>query len=406
MSGKNELSVQSLRADVGGARLAVMKSSVEVFWRMIVLLVAVAVLEDLIEEWLGIREDRVWDRLDAFIMPLLVSPVLFKLVLPPLQELARKQAELVSEAKFQAIANAASEGLILLTKNLTVRFANRAAESILGYQPGTLAGMNIMALVPEETARMIAEQHEQFLRTGSATILQQSFFEAVAKRRDGAEIPVDVSVSVAPEDDEPNFVVFFRDITGRKRMETILRESERTFRGLLEDLPVGVRILRDFKVLYVNPADVEMHGYRTAEEVLATDGLEMVAPEDRERIREYHRRRQAGEPVPDNYRVRRLRRDGRTFLADLSVRRILYQGEWASLVVLQDLSDRERLQLYERLLPVCCVCGKIRDDSGTEKGQGTWERLDHYVAQHSDAQISHTFCPDCLAEYKRREGLK
>jgi hypothetical protein len=51
------------------------------------------------------------------------------------------------------------------------------------------------------------------------------------------------------------------------------------------------------------------------------------------------------------------------------------------------------------------MCGKIRDDQGGPQGQGKWDRLDHYVARHSDAQVSHTFCPDCLAEYRRREGL-
>jgi hypothetical protein len=62
--------------------------------------------------------------------------------------------------------------------------------------------------------------------------------------------------------------------------------------------------------------------------------------------------------------------------------------------------------MYEKLLPVCCMCGKIRDDSGKKKGQGEWERLDHYVMKHSDARVSHTFCPHCLEEYKKQEGLK
>jgi hypothetical protein len=74
--------------------------------------------------------------------------------------------------------------------------------------------------------------------------------------------------------------------------------------------------------------------------------------------------------------------------------------------VVRDLSEQKKLQMYERILPVCCVCGKIRDDTGAVAGGGTWGRLDHYVAKHSDAQVSHTFCPECLADYRKQEGLE
>jgi hypothetical protein len=41
-----------------------------------------------------------------------------------------------------------------------------------------------------------------------------------------------------------------------------------------------------------------------------------------------------------------------------------------------------------------------------EYGKGPWERLDHYVARHSDVQMSHTFCPVCMEQYRREQGLK
>jgi hypothetical protein len=36
-------------------------------------------------------------------------------------------------------------------------------------------------------------------------------------------------------------------------------------------------------------------------------------------------------------------------------------------------------------------CKKIRDD------QGYWERIDHYVAAHTDAHFTHGLCPTCYA---------
>lgn len=42
------------------------------------------------------------------------------------------------------------------------------------------------------------------------------------------------------------------------------------------------------------------------------------------------------------------------------------------------------------LLPICASCKKIRDD------QGYWQQVEVYLKQHSDAEFSHGFCPDCL----------
>ena len=42
------------------------------------------------------------------------------------------------------------------------------------------------------------------------------------------------------------------------------------------------------------------------------------------------------------------------------------------------------------LLPICCSCKKIRDDNGY------WNELEHYFSEHSDLQLSHGFCPECV----------
>lgn len=46
------------------------------------------------------------------------------------------------------------------------------------------------------------------------------------------------------------------------------------------------------------------------------------------------------------------------------------------------------IRTLEGLLPMCGFCKRIRTDDG-------WERVDVYLLDHSDAQVSHTFCPDC-----------
>ena len=42
------------------------------------------------------------------------------------------------------------------------------------------------------------------------------------------------------------------------------------------------------------------------------------------------------------------------------------------------------------LLPICSYCKSIRDD------QNYWQKVENYIAQHSEAQFTHSICPDCL----------
>ncbi|MEN8134657.1 MAG: hypothetical protein ABFS18_03860 [Thermodesulfobacteriota bacterium] len=42
------------------------------------------------------------------------------------------------------------------------------------------------------------------------------------------------------------------------------------------------------------------------------------------------------------------------------------------------------------LIPICSSCKKIRDD------KGTWNRIESYIATHSEAEFTHSYCNDCI----------
>jgi hypothetical protein len=41
------------------------------------------------------------------------------------------------------------------------------------------------------------------------------------------------------------------------------------------------------------------------------------------------------------------------------------------------------------LLPICASCKKIRDD------KGYWNQIESYIRDHSEAEFSHSICPEC-----------
>jgi signal transduction histidine kinase len=48
-----------------------------------------------------------------------------------------------------------------------------------------------------------------------------------------------------------------------------------------------------------------------------------------------------------------------------------------------------KVRLLSGFLPICASCKKIRDD------QGYWNQIESYIQQHSEAEFSHSICPDC-----------
>lgn len=66
---------------------------------------------------------------------------------------------------------------------------------------------------------------------------------------------------------------------------------------------------------------------------------------------------------------------------------------------LQEALDNVRI--LSGFLPICASCKKIRDD------QGKWNHIENYIRDHSEAQFSHSICPDCSAElYPELTALK
>jgi DNA-binding response OmpR family regulator len=68
---------------------------------------------------------------------------------------------------------------------------------------------------------------------------------------------------------------------------------------------------------------------------------------------------------------------------------------------------KRKLQAYEAIVPVCCECKSIRDDSGKEIGSGEWMPVEQYILTKSKLAVSPTYCPNCIKkELERIKILK
>ena len=134
----------------------------------------------------------------------------------------------------------------------------------------------------------------------------------------------------------------FEDITGRKRTELDLHESEQRFRAVLDQSIAAVYMIQDGRIVYVNPRMREIFGYR-AEDVFNPDPLAHVVESERAKVAEQMLLRLGSEST-GAYSVAVTRKDGTPFTMGLNARRAMFQGKPAIIAIAQDITEKERAE--------------------------------------------------------------
>jgi DNA-binding response OmpR family regulator len=68
---------------------------------------------------------------------------------------------------------------------------------------------------------------------------------------------------------------------------------------------------------------------------------------------------------------------------------------------LERLELRRKIKIYEKILPVCCVCKNIRDDTSDKPGRGEWRSFENYLVKKAKIDITSTYCPECFQKVKK-----
>jgi PAS domain S-box-containing protein len=132
------------------------------------------------------------------------------------------------------------------------------------------------------------------------------------------------------------------DITERREAQQELAQSEERFRRLIEDAGVAIAMSRGEQMIYANTSFARLFGYADARAVVGRPVLAHVAPREHAEFEERGRRRELGAPEPPSYELGVLRADGSEFSCLVSVTRLVLADGAATVVMLQDVTDRVR----------------------------------------------------------------
>ncbi len=128
-----------------------------------------------------------------------------------------------SEEKFRAISATANDAIIMLDNDERISYWNEAAVKIFGYLKKETEGKNIHNLmIPERYRKKHLNGFEKFKATGAGKIIGKTV-EVAAIRKDGAEIPIELSLSAVKRNGKWNAIGMIRDITTRKQQEEKIR---------------------------------------------------------------------------------------------------------------------------------------------------------------------------------------
>jgi PAS domain S-box-containing protein len=127
---------------------------------------------------------------------------------------------------YEAYFRAASESLIIVDGNGCIVEANPKTWQIFGYAKGELVGQPIEVLVPERLREQHRKHREAFLVSPRSRPMGIGMSLA-ARRKDGTEFPVEVSLTYAPGTKRGDLIVAsVIDITERLALERDARRAE------------------------------------------------------------------------------------------------------------------------------------------------------------------------------------
>ncbi len=129
-----------------------------------------------------------------------------------------------SEERFRSLAQTAIDAIVTTDSDGTIMFWNKGAEIIFGYKRDEVLGKPLTILMPERYRNLHQETMESiFLSATSADSVNGKPFELDGLRKDGRELPIEVSVAAWQTKKGTFYTTIIRDITKRKLMEDQLR---------------------------------------------------------------------------------------------------------------------------------------------------------------------------------------
>ncbi len=142
------------------------------------------------------------------------------------------QALQIAEARVGGILDSAMDAIITVDDGQRIVLFNAAAEKVFGRPRAAVLGQPLDMLIPERFRLGHQSHMEGFGKTGVTSRRMGDNSRVTGMRADGAEFPLEASISQIKENGSTFYTVILRDVTDRIRADEALRRSREELREL------------------------------------------------------------------------------------------------------------------------------------------------------------------------------
>ena len=232
------------------------------------------------------------------------------------QHIKSREALTESEQKYSMLVEKSKDGIVIIQDG-AFKFANSATSEISGYTSEELIGQPMLSLISDDY-KEFSSQIMELLLSGKEIV---NDFEVKIICKNGTAKDVVVSWSLIQYMNDSAVLGIIHDITKRKIIETALIESERKYRTLQENLPVGLfQTTEDGEITFANSASLSIFGYESFEEFLTVNMASLyVDRNDREILIDIIKK----EGSVTNHEVLMKRKDGAEIWISTSIKALM-----------------------------------------------------------------------------------
>ncbi|MFX1418765.1 MAG: PAS domain S-box protein [Promethearchaeota archaeon] len=261
----------------------------------------------------------------------------------------RKKAEQElreSEEKFRAISEQSFMSIMVLQDGI-LKYFNERLPARTGYSAEEIKnwGSNEFAKLIHPDDRDFVMEQARKKQDGDEDVINNYIYRSLGK--DGSLRWIENFSKTINYGGRTADLIVSTDITDKLEAEKILKESEEKFRNITEQSFMGVLIIQDGLIKYVNNALSKISGY-SIEEILnfsQEDILKMIPPEDLEIILirlQANIKSTMSEFSNNSFRI--INKNGEIRWLEDYTRKIIYQGKPANLISIVDITDKKEAE--------------------------------------------------------------
>jgi len=259
----------------------------------------------------------------------------------------RKQAERKieeSERQFRLLAENSVDLISRVKPDGTRIYVSPAYKATLGYEPEELLGKRDDFMHPDDAHLLESLWNALTPENYSTRITFRT------KHKDGHYIWIESTVRAIFDEKTRELTEYYtvtRDITERKKAEVSLKESEERYRQLVDISPDAVLLHCEGKIIFVNPAALNLLGASHSYEILGKNVLDFIHPDFREAVRKNIEKDLSGDISPP-IELHMLRIDGTPVIVEGRGVLTSIDGKPAVQVAIRDITKRKRVEVALR----------------------------------------------------------